>query len=74
MLLGANEVEAKEEPGVEIVASLPEDEGGHPLLVTGNFGNGRTLACTSDVGPHWLPATFGIGAALQDFGAMCSNG
>ena len=36
-------------------ASLPEDEGGHPLLVTGSFGNGRTLAYMSDVGPHWSP-------------------
>ena len=29
-----------------------------PLLVTGTHGKGRTLAWTSDVGPHWLPPEF----------------
>jgi len=29
-----------------------------PLLVTGTFGKGRTVAWTSDVGPHWLPPGF----------------
>lgn len=37
---------------------LPDDEGGHPLLVTGRYGAGRTLAWTSDVGPHWVPQPF----------------
>ena len=57
-LLGANEVRVKEVPGVEVLARLPEEEGGHPLLVAGVFGSGRTLAWTSDIGPHWLPASF----------------
>ena len=29
-----------------------------PLLVAGAFGKGRTLAWTSDIGPHWLPPEF----------------
>ena len=58
MLLGVNEVKAKSAPGVEVVAHLPADQGGHPLLVTGTFGAGRTLAWTSDIGPHWLPDAF----------------
>jgi uncharacterized membrane protein len=58
LLLGANEVRLKPEAGIEVLASLPEDQGGHPLLVTGTFGNGRTLAWMSDVSPHWLPASF----------------
>ena len=29
-----------------------------PLLVAGTFGKGRTLAWTSDIGPHWLPPEF----------------
>ncbi|WP_054309815.1 glutamine amidotransferase [Mesorhizobium sp. 1M-11] len=58
LLLGANEVRLKPEAGIEVLASLPEDQGGHPLLVTGAFGNGRTLAWMSDVSPHWLPASF----------------
>ncbi|MCG7504175.1 glutamine amidotransferase [Mesorhizobium retamae] len=58
LLLGANEVRLKPEAGIEVLASLPEDQGGHPLLVTGTFGKGRTLAWMSDVSPHWLPASF----------------
>lgn len=58
LLLGANEVVVKDAAGVEILATLPADEGAHPLLVTGTFGNGRTIAWTSDIGPHWLPNEF----------------
>jgi uncharacterized membrane protein len=57
-LLGANEVRVKDQPGVEVLAKLPVEEGGHPLLVVGGFGGGRSLAWTSDIGPHWLPASF----------------
>ncbi|MEJ1937910.1 glutamine amidotransferase, partial [Nostoc sp. NIES-2111] len=56
--LGANEVRVKQDQGGEVLARLPENEGGHPLLVTGTFGQGRTLAWTSDIGPHWLPDMF----------------
>ncbi|NTF45925.1 glutamine amidotransferase [Rhizobium rhizogenes] len=58
LLLGANEVVVKQQPGVEVLATLPEAEGGHPLLVTGGYGKGRTVAWTSDIGPHWLPNEF----------------
>jgi uncharacterized membrane protein len=57
-LLGANEVIAKTRADVEVIARLPEAQGGHPLLVTGRHGRGRTLAWTSDIGPHWLPSPF----------------
>ena len=57
-LLGVNEVVAKNRPDVELIAKLPAEQGGHPLLVTGAHGNGRTLAWTSDIGPHWLPTPF----------------
>ncbi len=56
LLLGANEVVAR--PGAEVLARLPTDQGGHPLLVTGRHGKGRTLAWMSDIGPHWLPQPF----------------
>lgn len=56
LLLGANEVVPKE--GAEVVARLPASEGGHPLLVTGRHGRGRTAAWTSDIGPHWVPNEF----------------
>ncbi|HXT06672.1 MAG TPA: glutamine amidotransferase [Roseiarcus sp.] len=56
LLLGANEVKPRE--GAEVLARLPASEGGHPLLVAGAFGQGRSVAWTSDVGPHWLPNSF----------------
>ncbi|WP_104663868.1 glutamine amidotransferase [Ensifer adhaerens] len=56
LLLGVNEVEVR--PGAEVIARLPEDQGGHPLLVLGGFGKGRTAAWTSDIGPHWLSPAF----------------
>ncbi|MCA0293845.1 MAG: glutamine amidotransferase [Actinobacteria bacterium] len=31
---------------------------GHPLLVVGEAGAGRTAAFATDMGPHWLPAEF----------------
>ncbi len=55
-LLGANEVRAK--TGGTLLARLPVAQGGHPLLIAGESGAGRTLAWTSDIGPHWLPAEF----------------
>ena len=58
LLLGANEVTVRDRPDVEVLAQLPQSEGGHPLLVTGQFGKGRTVAWTSDIGPHWVPDEF----------------
>ncbi len=58
VLLGANEVRLKDGPDVTVLARLPDDQGGHPLLVTGRHGRGRTAVWTSDIGPHWLPQTF----------------
>ena len=56
LLLGVNEVKLK--PAGELLAKLPDAEGGHPLLVAGSHGQGRTLAWTSDIGPHWVPDAF----------------
>ncbi|MDR3517541.1 MAG: glutamine amidotransferase [Azospirillaceae bacterium] len=56
LLLGFNEVELK--PGAEVLATASSDYGALPLLVTGHYGRGRTLAWTSDIGPHWLPPEF----------------
>ena len=57
-LLGVNEVVVRERDDVDVLARLPQDQGGHPLLVTGRFGQGRTAAWTSDIGPHWLSPSF----------------
>ncbi|MDR3432734.1 MAG: glutamine amidotransferase [Rouxiella aceris] len=56
LLLGANEVIAKEH--ATVLARLPDALGGHPLLVTGQYHQGRTLVWTSDISPHWLPQNF----------------
>lgn len=56
-LLGVNEVRPK--PGAsEVILRLPEAQGGHPLLVSGEYGQGRTVAWTSDMSEHWLPRPF----------------
>src|SRR5215469_17621642 len=51
-LLGFNEVIPKQEG--EVLVAVGEN----PLLVTGSFGKGRSVAWTSDVGPHWCPKEF----------------
>jgi uncharacterized membrane protein len=56
ILLGFNEVTLK--PGAEVLATVSTDYGALPLLVAGAYGKGRTVAWTSDVGPHWLPQNF----------------
>jgi uncharacterized membrane protein len=67
ILLGVNEVALKSGGDVDLLARLPESEGGHPLLVTGRHGKGRTIAWTSDIGPHWVPPEF---AAWEGFGRL----
>ncbi len=57
-VLGVNEVSVRVDRPVELIAALPEDEGGHPLLVAGEAGRGRAVAWTSDIGPHWLSPRF----------------
>jgi len=56
ILLGFNEVKAK--PGATVIATASAEYGEKPLLVSGSYGKGRTLAWTSDIGPHWLPPEF----------------
>ncbi len=55
-ILGLNEVVAKDT--ATTLLALPADEGGHPLLVVGDHGKGRSAAWTTDIGPHWLPDEF----------------
>jgi uncharacterized membrane protein len=70
LLLGANEVTMRDRPDVEVLARLPASEGGHPLLVTGRYGNGRTAVWTSDIGPHWVPDAF---SKWEGFAALWIN-
>ena len=51
-LLGYNRVRMK--AGGDLVATVGDD----PLIAVGNHGKGRTVAFTSDCGPHWAPPPF----------------
>lgn len=55
-LLGFNEVIPKKDS--HTIISTPESAGSHPLLVIGSFGSGKTMAWTSDIGPHWVSKEF----------------
>jgi uncharacterized membrane protein len=55
-LLGYNETRLK--TGATLLLSTGPDLGDQPLLAVGRQGRGRTLAWTSDIGPHWLPQEF----------------
>ena len=70
LLLGVNEVELRDRADVEVLARLPDDQGGHPLLVLGTHGQGRTAAWTSDIGPHWLSPAF---CAWDGYGRLWKN-
>lgn len=52
ILLGYNRVEADED--ATVLARVGED----PLLVVSEPGEGRALAWTSDIAPHWCPEPF----------------
>lgn len=67
-VLGVNEVMLR--PDAQVLARLPDDQGGHPLLVLGGHGKGRTAAWTSDIGPHWLSPEF---CAWQGYGMLWKN-
>ena len=51
-LLGFNEVTLASDS--VLLASV----GKHPLLAVNSFGEGRSAAWTSDIGPHWCPKEF----------------
>ncbi len=70
LLLGVNEVEVREREDVSVIARLPEDQGAHPLLVTGHYGKGRTAVWTSDIGPHWLSPAF---CEWEGYGKLWKN-
>lgn len=51
-LLGYNRVYPR--PEAEVLVTAGDD----PLVVVGRFGRGRSMAFTSDCGPHWAPPRF----------------
>ena len=63
-LLGYNRVVTK--PGADLVVGVGED----PLIVAGTFGRGRSVAFTSDCGPHWCPPPF---VSWEGYATMWDN-
>jgi uncharacterized membrane protein len=55
-LLGINEVVAKD--GANQILNIPDNLGGHPLLVEWKYSKGKTIVWTSDIGPHWVSKEF----------------
>ena len=51
-LLGYNKVIGKSDADVLVRV------GGDPLIVAGSYKDGRSVAFTSDCGPHWAPPPF----------------
>lgn len=56
LLLGFNKVKVKEK--ATVLAKFSSEYKDYPLLIAGEYGKGRTLAWTSDIGPHWLSPDF----------------
>lgn len=56
---GYNKVVAKE--GADVLVTVGPD----PLLVTWEYGEGRALAFTTDIGPHWAPDDFVASTAYR---------
>ena len=63
-LLGYQLVEAKQ--GTKTLAKVDYD----PLLVIGEYGDGRAVAYTTDIGPHWCPTEF---AEWDGYGKLWRN-
>jgi uncharacterized membrane protein len=60
-ILGYQRLVAK--PG----AQVPVTVNGDPLVVAGAHGAGRTLAFSTDIGPHWAPNAFVQSPEFGDF-------
>jgi uncharacterized membrane protein len=63
-LLGYNHVRGKSD------ASVLVSVGDEPLIAVGTYGNGRSVAFTSDCGPHWAPPAF---CDWPGYGPLWSN-
>ena len=50
-LKGLNKIIPKE--GAQVLATIGDDEDQYPLLVTWEYGKGRSMAFASDCSPHW---------------------
>ena len=57
-ILGLNRTELSPAQGVTLIAEAEYRGAKYPLLAAREFGKGRTLALTTDIGPHWMSTAF----------------
>jgi uncharacterized membrane protein len=57
-VLGMNRVVARKIQEVATLVQCASEGRNIPLLVVRDYGAGRSLAWTTDIGPHWLSADF----------------
>lgn len=57
-ILGMNKVVARTGDDTQLLALAEHYGRRHPLLAARNYGLGRTLAWTTDIGSHWLSRPF----------------
>ncbi|WEV72933.1 glutamine amidotransferase [Bifidobacterium sp. ESL0790] len=60
---------AKPKQGSDVLMTVDDA----PLLITGEFGSGRSLAYMSDVAPHWAPEEFMDWSNYGEFFSRCIN-
>lgn len=69
-ILGLNKVSFRYDGSSTLVATCSHRNGLWPLLATRCIGKGRTVAWTTDIGPHWLSAEF---LDWPHYGRLMSN-
>jgi uncharacterized membrane protein len=57
-VLGLNKVALRSSDDCKLIAAAIYRGKQHPLLAIRQFGRGRSLAWTSDIGPHWMSQDF----------------
>lgn len=57
-VLGLNRVTLRDAPGTRELLACTLRGRRHPLLAVRDYERGRSLAWTTDIGPHWLSAPF----------------
>lgn len=57
-IMGLNKVKPRLADDSQVLAVCTYRGTSHPLLAARRYGKGRTLAWTTDIGPHWLSRSF----------------
>jgi uncharacterized membrane protein len=69
-ILGLNKLEFRADPASSLLAVCPYRGKDWPLLAVRNYGKGRSVIWSTDIGPHWLSSAF-LGWPL--YGKLMAN-